>query len=262
MSDRRSQDLTRRDVVRGLVSGAGMVGASACHPPESENQSRAKGSVQRQLIPPLEAHYQTTACAYCVVGCGYRVYSWPVGSNEGGRQAHQNALEVNFPVPPFGPWISQEMVNKVSIDGELHHIAIIPDWKAVVVNPTGDHTLGGSLAQRLYNPTAQTARLLKPKIRIDDQLYDITWDEATEVIARYSSHILETRGPLAWGMKTYSYQFYENTYAITKLAFEAIETPCWAPHDKTAEGSDTPGLSDAGVNVFSASYQDFSLIHI
>ena len=58
-------------------------------------------------------------------------------------------------------------------------------------------------------------------------------------------------------MKTYSYNYYENTYALTKLALDAIGTPCWAPHDKPAAGADTPGLSDAGINAFSAAYEDW-----
>ncbi len=255
MADRKDRRLSRRDIARGLLGGMGAVGAASCRSVEEE--AGAREPTAKQLIPPPDARYQTTACAYCIVGCGYRVYSWPVDAPAGGRKADQNGLGVDFPVPPAGPWVSPEMVNTVSIEGEPHHIAIIPDWQTPVVNPTGDHTLGGSLAKRLYNPTTETARLLKPQIRIGEQLYDITWDEATRVIARYSNHVLDTRGPLAWGMKTYSYQFYENTYAITKLAFDAIETPCWAPHDKPTEGSDTPGLSDAGVNVFSASYQDW-----
>src|SRR3972149_5074033 len=58
-------------------------------------------------------------------------------------------------------------------------------------------------------------------------------------------------------MKTSSYQYFENTYAISKLAFGAIGTPAYAPHDKPGPGPDTPGLDWAGINVFSASYEDW-----
>ncbi|MFT5432196.1 MAG: arsenite oxidase large subunit, partial [Myxococcota bacterium] len=180
--------------------------------------------------------------------------------------AEHNAVGADYPVPPFGPWISPQMVNQVTIDGRPHHIVVMPDHKATVVNPGGDHTLGASLAQRLYNPNTPTAdRFKSPMLRVDGELVPISWSDATDLVAHYSRFVLTdgaksglTRnGPLAWGMKTYSYQFYENTYAITKLAFEAVQTPCWAPHDKAAEGSDTPGLSDAGINVFSAAYSDW-----
>jgi arsenite oxidase large subunit len=55
----------------------------------------------------------------------------------------------------------------------------------------------------------------------------------------------------------FSYQYYENTYALTKLALAKVRTPVWAPHDKPAAGSDTPGLSDAGIDAFSAAYEDW-----
>jgi hypothetical protein len=37
-------------------------------------------------LPPKDADVLTTACDYCVVGCGYKVYRWPVGK-EGGPKA-------------------------------------------------------------------------------------------------------------------------------------------------------------------------------
>ena len=76
-------------------------------------------------------------------------------------------------------------------------------------------------------------------------------------MADASSYVLDKYNELAWGMKTFSYNYYENTYAVTKLALAKVQTPCWAPHDKPAAGSDTPGLSDAGVDAFSAAYQDW-----
>ena len=254
MSDRtRSRGgWSRREIAKNLLLGAaGATVVAGC-----EDDSAPAAPVK--VIPPPNARFQTTVCAYCIVGCGYKVYTWPTTDPMGGESASDNGLGVDLPAKPGGPWISPEMVNTVPIDGVDHHIVVIPDWEATVVNIGGDHTLGASLARKLYNPSTPTAdRLLYPQIRVDGKLHRISWGDAIDVIARYSQEVLDFHGPMAWGMKTYSYQFYENTYAITKLAFEAIETPCWAPHDKAAEGSDTPGLSDAGVNVFSASYQDW-----
>lgn len=72
-----------------------------------------------------------------------------------------------------------------------------------------------------------------------------------------SRHVIDAHGPAAWAVKSYSYQFYENTYAITKLCFGAVRTPAWAPHDQPADGASTPGLSDAGISAFSAAYEDW-----
>jgi arsenite oxidase large subunit len=243
-------DPNRRDVAKLLGLGAAAT-AAGC-------SSGGDAVTPKYLLPPTNARVQSTVCAYCIVGCGYKVYDWPVGQSSGGLSAHDNALGVDYPTQAFGPWISPEMYAEVTIGGLPHHMVVLPDPDAEVVNLGGDHTLGGSLAKRFYTEDGPTAdRFLFPQIRIGDTRHRVTWDEALEVVAQVSRYIIDNWGELAWGMKTYSYQFYENTFAITKLAFAAVETPCWAPHDKTAEGSDTPGLSDAGINVFSASYQDW-----
>lgn len=239
----------------GKALGAGAVAAAL---PTQGGANEALPVLQPSVIPPPDAKVQTTACAYCVVACGYKVYTWPVGEM-GGPTAAENAFGVDYPVRPMaGYWVSPQMHNTVQIDGEQHHVVVLPDPEATVVNPGGNHSLGGSLARRLYNPDTPTAdRLQYPQLRVGDDLVRITWNEALDLMARVSQHVLDTRGPLAWGMKTYSYQFYENTYAITKLAFDAIGTPCWAPHDSPLHGSDTPGLSDAGIDAFGAAYQDW-----
>ncbi|MEX1365305.1 MAG: molybdopterin-dependent oxidoreductase, partial [Nannocystaceae bacterium] len=210
------------------------------------------------FIPPVGAEELTSACAFCIVGCGYRIYRWPVEDEPGGLRAADNALGVDFPTAAM-PWISPNTHNVVEVDGRPHHVVVVPDWKATVVNPFGDHSLGGVLARRLYSPADELKRdrLLRPQLRVGDELVPIEWDDAIEIAARVGRHVVDTHGPLGFGLKTYSYQFYENTYAITKLAFGAIETPCWAPHDQPRSGPSTPGLSVAGVDAFSASYPDW-----
>ncbi|MBI2900606.1 MAG: hypothetical protein HYY17_10500, partial [Planctomycetes bacterium] len=60
----------------------------------------------RVPLPPPDAKVYTTACDYCIVACGYRVYVWPEG-REGGPKARDNALGIDFPVPPLsGFWMS------------------------------------------------------------------------------------------------------------------------------------------------------------
>jgi arsenite oxidase large subunit len=151
------------------------------------------------------------------------------------------------------------MYNVATVNGVPHHVIVVPDIASKVVNLKGNHNLGGSLAQRFYRNDAPTKdRFLRPALRVGSELFPISWEQATALVGDFSRHVLDTAGPLAWAMKTYSYQFYENTYAITKLCFAAIKTPCWAPHDAPADGSSTPGFSDAGVNAFSAAYEDWA----
>jgi hypothetical protein len=46
----------------------------------------------RVPLPPKGCDTFTTACDYCTVGCGYKVYRWPVGK-DGSR-----------PAAPAMPW--------------------------------------------------------------------------------------------------------------------------------------------------------------
>jgi len=210
-------------------------------------------------LPPPDAEEHTTACDYCVVGCGYKVYTWPVGSENGGPAADENALGKEFPTDVMSGWISPNMYNRISVDGERHHVVVVPDPDTEVVNKNGDHSArGGTLARKLYNPNTRTEeRLETPHLRVSGELQPISWDQATRIVAEVGNHVLDEHGELQWGMKTFNYAYWENTYAITKLAFDAVETPMWAPHEQTSDGSTTPGLSVAGLYPFAPSYEDW-----
>ena len=213
----------------------------------------------RVPLPPPDAKVHTTACDYCIVGCGYRVFTWPDGE-EGGPLADQNALGMDMPTRAFQGWVSPNQHNMALIDGRPHHVVVQPDPEADVVNRRGNHSIrGGTLALKVYNPNGPTAdRLKTPLLRVNGRLTPVSWDDALEIMTRVSRHVLDTYGEAAWAMKTYSYQYFENTYAISKLAFRSIGTPAYSPHDKPGPGADTAGLDDSGINPFSASYEDWS----
>lgn len=213
----------------------------------------------RVPLPPADAKVATTACDYCIVACGYKVYTWPLG-REGGPKASENALRVDFPSGiAAGKWVSPNMHNVVHVGGEPHHIIVIPDGDSKVVNVQGNHSIrGGVLAQKCFNPNKPSQeRLLHPMMRVRGTLQAIPWETAFAVMAGVSRHVLDRYGEAAWAMKTYSYQYFENTYAISKLAFQTIGTPAYAPHDKPGPGADTPGLDWSGIDAFSASYEDW-----
>ena len=46
-------------------------------------------------IPPTDAEVLPTACEYCIVCCGYKVYRWPY-QQRGGSKAADNAFGVDF----------------------------------------------------------------------------------------------------------------------------------------------------------------------
>ena len=212
----------------------------------------------RVPLPPVDAVVHTTACEYCPVACGYKVFTWPL-DEEGGTAAADNALGVDMPSSTLsGRWISETMHNVVRVDGDLQNVVVLPDPDADVVNIGGTHSVrGGQLAQKCYSETGLTSdRLKQPMLRVNGDLVPIPWDVATDLVAELSTHTIENYGELAWGMKIYSYQYYENVYAGSKLALGSIGTPNYSPHHAPAEGDDVPGLSDCGIDAFGSAYAD------
>lgn len=212
----------------------------------------------RVPIPPKDAEVFTTCCDYCIVACGYKVYRWPVGK-EGGTKAGENALNADFPIAPLeGKWISPNQHNIVSVNGKPHHVAIIPDADTEAVNLTGDHSIrGGCIAKKVYNPNTPTKdRLQRPMIRVNNKLTPVSWDLATDVCAEISNYVIKNYGENAWACKTFSYQYIENTYAVTRLALKDINTPAFAWHDSPAVGEESAGVAFAGFMTFGPSYWD------
>ena len=145
------------------------------------------------------------------------------------------------------------------IGGKRHHVVVQPDPHADVVNRRGNHSIrGGTLALKVYTPDGPTSdRLKTPLLRVNGELTPVLWNDALEIMAGVSRHVLSKHGEAAWGMKTYSYEYFGNTYAISKMAFRSIGTPAYSPHDKPGPGADTAGLDDSGIIPFSASFEDW-----
>ncbi|MBC8292213.1 MAG: arsenate reductase (azurin) large subunit [Proteobacteria bacterium] len=218
-------------------------------------------ATDRVPLPPKDADVITTACDYCIVACGYKVYRWPVGK-EGGPRADENALGLDYPVElEKGGWLTPNMHNVVSHEGKPHNVIVAPDQDATVVNVNGNHSIrGGCIAQKCYNPETPTRdRLKHPMIRIDGELREVSWDTALDVFAEVSKYVIDKYGVHSWAQKMFSYHYFENTYALTKLALVGIRTPAFAWHDNPSVTSSTPGFRDVGIDNFGPSYEDYSL---
>ncbi len=239
------KDPGRRRFTKQVGAAAGLSSASCLAEPWTPEPPEADPTEVPQ--PPAHAKVVPTACDYCSVGCAYEAVIWP--EDKGGEAGDAE-----------GRWFSPNMHTVVTIGGEKHNVVVRPDAATRAVNLGGDHSArGGTLAQKLYREDRPTKeRLKRPQLRLDGRLVDITWPEALELVARTSNHVIANHGAPAWGMKQFSYQYYENTYALTKLALGAIGTPNWTLHDKPAAAPDTPGLKVAGINAFSASYEDWA----
>ncbi|NQU56337.1 MAG: molybdopterin-dependent oxidoreductase, partial [Rhodospirillales bacterium] len=210
-------------------------------------------------LPPKNAEVLTTACDYCIVACGYKVFRWPTNSADGGPKADENAFGEDFPVSVLGSWVAPTQHNVVMHNDKPHNVVILPDKETTVVNTNGDSSIrGGCIAEKCYNPQTPTRdRLKSPLVRIYGILQPVSWEFALDVAAKVGNHVIEKHGELAYGVKTYSYQYIENTYAITKYALRHIKTANFTFHDTPSNVSSTPGFRDAGFDNFGAAYQDW-----
>ena len=213
-------------------------------------------------LPPKNAEVLTTCCDYCVMACGYKVYRWPANAPSGGPKKHQNALNLDYPLPPMqGGWVGPNQFTQAVYNGRLYNIAVVGDPDTDVVNTGGGHSIrGGCIAQKVYNPRKPTQdRLKHPMVRINDILMPVTWDFALDIMAEVSKHVIKHHGEHSWAMKYFSYQYFENTYALTKLAFKSINSPAVAQHDHPSIVDSAPGWGDMGYDIFGACLEDFAL---
>ncbi|MCP4287034.1 MAG: arsenate reductase (azurin) large subunit [Gammaproteobacteria bacterium] len=210
-------------------------------------------------LPPKNAEVLTTCCDYCIVACGYKVYRWPVGAPNGGMKGTDNAFGVDFPSGPLQAWVAPTQHNVVSHKGKPHNVVVIPDKDSKVVNVAGDSSIrGGCIAQKVYNPKTPTKdRLQSPMIRINGTLQPVSWDLALDVAADLMKYTVKKFGANAYGMKTFSYQFVENTYANSKFARRHMKTANFTFHDTPADVTSTPGFRDAGYDNFGPAYTDW-----
>ena len=94
-------------------------------------------------------------------------------------------------------------------------------------------------------------------VRIHGTLQPVTWEFAMDIASEVAKHVIREHGAAAYSVKTFSYQYIENTYAVTKFALRHINTPACTFHDTPSNVTSTPGFRDAGFDNFGPSYDDW-----
>ena len=80
-----------------------------------------KRHVDRLPIIPVDAKVHNVTCHYCIVGCGYKAYTWPV-NRQGGTAPEENVFGVDLGEQQFaetGAWYAPSMYNVVRQDGSI-----------------------------------------------------------------------------------------------------------------------------------------------
>ncbi len=218
-------------------------------------------------LPPAGATRLRTVCHYCIVGCSYDVYRWPVDGPDGGPSPSQNALGVDFTrrqAARTGTWISPQQHTVVQQrDGSRHHVVIVPNPRAAV-NGGLASVRGGTLAASLYSPDRPTAnRLHHPLVYRARDLIPTTWDEATDLVARVLRQSIAKAGPDSVFMKFYDHGGggggFENNWAVGRFFFTGVGTVMCSIHNRPAYNSEVHGSRDMGVPELNSSYLDAEL---
>lgn len=220
----------------------------------------------RVPIPPADAQQFTTVCSYCIVGCGYKVYKWPLGK-EGGPRQNQNALHADYTrqqPQQSGSWVAPAMHSVITErNGQRFNVAVVPD-KDCVVNKGNHSVRGGTHGDVLYASDRPTAdRLHHPLIYSGRSQSPTTWDEAIALGARVIKASLDQ-----WGADTIAMKFFdhggggggfENNWAVGKFFFTGIGTRMASIHNRPAYNSEVFAAGDAGLAPLPSAYVDAEL---
>ncbi|MFQ5651563.1 MAG: arsenate reductase (azurin) large subunit [bacterium] len=215
-------------------------------------------------IPPKNAEVKNVTCEFCIVGCGYTAYKWPVGK-EGGKKPSQNVfgLDLSQQQPVDGVWASPKMVNVVEEKGKKYHVMVIPDHDCVV-NEGLYSVRGGMMASTLFTASGETSsRLKEPMIYRGRNLYETTWAETTSLVAKVIKRVLDNDSPNDIAMSTFDHGGggggFENTWGTGKLFFKAIGTESARIHNRPAYNSEVHSTREMGIGELNHSYYDTEL---
>src|SRR5258706_9633635 len=225
-----------------------------------------KRHIDRLPIVPADAKKQNVVCHYCIVGCGYHAYSWPV-NKQGGVAPGDNAFNEDLSKQQQAyaeAWYSPSMYNIVQQDGQDVHIVIKPDKECVVNSGLGS-IRGARMAEMSYSQTRQTQqqRLTTPLVWRYGQLQPTSWDDALDLVARVTATMIKEQGEDALFVSAFDHGGagggYENTWGTGKLYFEAMKIKNIRIHNRPAYNSEVHATRDMGVGELNNCYEDAEL---
>ncbi len=219
-------------------------------------------------LPPSGTPSSSLTCHFCIVGCGYRAYKWPV-HQDAGRAPQDNALGLDFrhQAPPNALALTSTMHNIVRDNsGQPYHLLVVPDQECVV-NKGLSSTRGGHLAQLFYNgegPSAQ--RLLHPRLFSGSNWSDVPWSSAVGLYAAVTQRLLDKFGPDSLFFNCFDHGGagggFEDTWATGKFMFSALGTKMVRIHNRPAYNSECHGSRDMGISELNNSYEDAQLADV
>jgi arsenite oxidase large subunit len=222
-----------------------------------------KRQIDRLPIPPKDAKVHNVTCHYCIVGCGYKAYTWP-RNKQGTLKSNALGIDLGEQQPADGTWIAPSMYNVVRQDGKDVHLVVMPDHECVVNSGLGS-TRGARMAENRpsYVTGTQQQRLGDPLIWRNSVWQPTSWDDALDLVARVTARVV-TQGSeddLVVSMFDHggSAGGYENTWGTGKLYFESMKVKNCRIHNRPAYNSEVHSTRDMGVGELNYAYKDYEI---
>ena len=146
-----------------------------------------KRHIDRLPIIPKDAREFNVTCHYCIVGCGYKAYTW-AANKQGGTAPGQNKFGVDLSKQQqaeTGGWYSPRCTTLSGRTAKDVHIVIKPDQDCVVNSGLGS-IRGARMAEMSYSQARNTQlqRLTDPMVWRYGQMQPTSWDDALDLVAR------------------------------------------------------------------------------
>jgi arsenite oxidase large subunit len=225
-----------------------------------------KRHIDRLPIIPADAKEHNVVCHFCIVGCGYKAYSWDV-NKQGGTAPDQNKFGVDLSEqqpPETEAWYSPAMYNIVKQNGRDVQLVIKPDVGCVVNSGLGS-IRGARIAEESYSRTtfSQLQRLTDPLVWRYGQMQPTSWDDALSLVAAVTMRVIQEQGEDGVFVSAFDHGGagggYENTWGTGKLYFEAMKIRNIRIHNRPAYNSEVHATRDMGVGELNNCYEDAEL---
>jgi arsenite oxidase large subunit len=220
-----------------------------------------KRQIDRLPIPPKDAKVHNVTCHYCIVGCGYKAYTWP-RNKQGTLKSNAFGIDLGKQQGADGTWIAPSMYNMVRQSGEDVHLAVVPDHDCAVNSGLGS-VRGARMAENRpsYVTGTQQQRLGDPLVWRNGVWQPTSWDDALDLVARVTARVV-TQGSeddLVVSMFDHggSAGGYENTWATGKLYFESMKIKNCRIHNRPAYNSEVHSTRDMGIDELNYAYKDY-----
>jgi arsenite oxidase large subunit len=225
-----------------------------------------KRQIDRLPIIPADAKEFNVTCHYCIVGCGYKAFTWP-SNKQGGTAPDQNKFGVDLSKQQpaeTAAWYSPSMYNIIRQNGQDVHIVIKPDKNCVVNSGLGS-VRGARMAEMSYSRQRNTElqRLTDPMVWRYGQMQPTSWEDALDLVARVTVAVVNNMGEDGLFVSAFDHGGagggYENTWGTGKLYFGAMKVKNIRIHNRPAYNSEVHATRDMGVGELNNCYEDAEL---